>query len=270
MDNIKVKVYAKVNLALEITGINQRSYHTLDMLNVSVDISDQLTVKLSDKICVKMDGKAVGIENTAYKTAMIIFEKTNRALDVDIKKGIPVGAGLGGSSADSSAVFYCAIKIGLMDEKTALALCPLVGSDVAYMLNGGYCRLQGEGEIITPLGQKELTLAIVQKEQGASTKDVYKGYDNSPSHGAGIDSVVCGANYYNCLTNSAITGCPSIKNTIDRLYNLYGNATMTGSGSAVFSVIQNDTDSLIFEKEFADCVFARIVKTVPRGIITIK
>lgn len=266
MEKITVKVHAKINLTLEITGVNKRGYHELDMLCCSVSPCDEVRVYRAEKIKVIMDGAESGEENTAYRAASLILGETGEALGVEIKKGIPVGAGMGGSSADASAVFFAAVKLGIIDEEAAFRLCVKVGSDVAYMMKGGYCRLRGEGERITPLGEIDFSLAVVQKETGASTKDVYAGYDAAPRKGLGVDAVLRGERYYNVLERSAVEKCPSIYEVKDRLVRLYGNATMTGSGSAVFAVVGDGADERVLKEKFADCSFAEIVATVPCGI----
>ena len=266
MDEITLKVHAKINLTLEIKGVNKRGYHELDMLCCSVSPYDTVRVCRAEKVGVTMDGAESGAENTAYRAASLIFEETGVALEVEIKKGIPVGAGMGGSSADASAVFFAAVKLGIISQETADTLCVKVGSDVAYMMRGGYCRLRGEGEEITPLGEIDFSLAVVQKETGASTKEVYAGYDVAPHRGLGVDAVLRGERYYNVLERAAVTLCPSVYEVKDRLLRLYGNATMTGSGTAVFAIVGDDADEKVLKEKFADCAFAEIVKTVPRGI----
>lgn len=266
MDGIKVKVHAKVNLTLEITGINDRGYHELDMLCCSVSPCDEVEARISDRVRVVMDGAEAGKENTAFRAASLVCEECGSALEVAIKKGIPVGAGLGGSSADASAVLFAAVKLGLIDNAAAEKLALKVGSDVVYMMRGGYCRLRGEGEKVTPLGELNFRLAIVQKEVGASTKDVYAGYDEDPRKGLGVDAVLRGERYYNVLEKSAVKRCPSIYDVKDRLLRLYGNATMTGSGSAVFAVVGDDADEGILKEKFSDCAFAAMATTVDNGI----
>lgn len=266
MEEIRLKVHAKINLTLEITGVNDRGYHELDMLCCSISPYDEVCVRISDSVKVTMDGTVAGSENTAYRAALVVSEQSGTALDVTIKKGIPSSAGLGGSSADASAVFYAAVKLGLVDRDTAEKLCVKVGSDVAYMMRGGYCRLRGEGERITPLGNVDYTVAVVQKEIGASTKEVYRGYDEAPVKGIGVDAVLRGEPYYNVLEKSAVKRCGAISETKRRLEELYGNAVMTGSGSAVFAIVADNADENLLKEKFADCMFSEIVRTCPSGI----
>lgn len=267
MKKVTVKVFAKLNLSLEITGINKRGYHDLDMLCVSVDVCDTVTVKKAESISVTMDGAACGKENTAYRAALLVSEACGVNLAVEITKGIPMGAGMGGSSADASAVFAAAVKEGLITEEQAYGLCTMVGSDVAYMMRGGYCRIHGEGEKIIPLGDRELQFAIVQKSMGASTAAVYAGYDELPQKGAGIDEVLDGGDFYNVLTKSASERCPQIDEILQRMRRLFGNATMTGSGSAVFSVVSPEVSQSYLDEQFDDCVFVKRTRTRDKGII---
>ena len=134
------------------------------------------------------------------------------------------------------------------------------------MMRGGYCRLRGEGERITPLGNVDYTVAVVQKEIGASTAEVYRGYDEAPVKGIGVDAVLRGEPYYNVLEKSAVKRCGAISETKRRLEELYGNAVMTGSGSAVFAIVADNADENLLKEKFADCMFAEIVRTCPSGI----
>ena len=58
MDEIKIKVNAKINLSLDITGVREDGYHTLDMLMSSIDIYDVIAAKSSKSSAVTMDGKS--------------------------------------------------------------------------------------------------------------------------------------------------------------------------------------------------------------------
>jgi len=124
MKCISIKVNAKINLSLDITRVREDGYHDLDMLMTSVDIFDTITAQKSDKSQVTMDGKVVESNNTAVKALTLLQEKFGIAMKVDIVKGIPFSAGMGGSSADASGVFFCASKLfGIsIDEMMPLAL----------------------------------------------------------------------------------------------------------------------------------------------------
>lgn len=263
----KIKVYAKLNLALDITGVDADGYHLLDMINCTVSVYDTLAVSRCDKIAVKMDGVPCGAENTAYRAAVAVRELSGVSLAIDISKGIPFGAGMGGSSADASAVLRFAVDAGLTDEMSAYAAAQSIGSDVVYMMTGGFARVRGRGEAVAPLGDKSLQIAIARKYAGASTADVYRAYDATGVGGVGIDRVLCGsAARYNVLEKPAIELCPSIAELKSRMTDAFGEAVMTGSGSAVCSVVGDAARAReILSRDFCDCEFARLVQTVPRA-----
>ena len=255
-------MYAKLNLALEITGA-EGGYHTLDMINCTVGAGDALAVSFAEKTTVFMDGALCGTENTAFRAAEKIREASGRALRAEIDKGIPFGAGMGGSSADAGALFRYAVDRGLMSEADAVAAAAQVGSDVIYMMRGGWKRAKGRGGELSPLPSADCAVAVVRRECGASTAEVYRRYDLSPTHGAGIDAVLCGtADRYNVLEPAAISFCPGIDDLKRRMYDAFGDAVMTGSGSAVCAMIPlNETERAerLLRDGFGDCGYARLL-----------
>ena len=183
MDKVTVLANAKLNLYLDVLGKRPDGYHDLDMLMVTVNCGDVITVRKADKgvLSVKMDGVPAGEENTAFRTAKLVSEYTGSGLDITIAKKIPVGAGMGGSSADSAGVLNAAKKLFGISPETAEEMALKVGSDVVYMMNGGIMRAQGRGEALTPVqgldGLRKKFFVVAQKCMGASTAKVYSHFD---------------------------------------------------------------------------------------------
>ena len=153
MNTVKIKSYAKINLTLEIKGV-ENGYHLLDSLVASIDLFDLVVLKKrKDKLSsITMRGMgSEGIppeENIALKTAELFSETfSTPGVDVTVYKNIPIGAGLGGSSADSAGVINGMAKLyGITDEDALTALAEKTGSDTSYMRKGGFQRMQGRGE----------------------------------------------------------------------------------------------------------------------------
>jgi len=104
--SVKITAFAKVNLSLNIEG-RADGLHKLDSVMMSVDCFDTVTVteRADEKITVAFDDPTIDpVRNTAYKAAAAVCGKLHRGADISVQKGIPVGAGLGGSSADGAAV----------------------------------------------------------------------------------------------------------------------------------------------------------------------
>lgn len=262
MDYAKVKSYAKINLTLEITG-SGGGYHTIDSAAVTVDIADVIAVgkRKKDKLIgVTMHG--LGSENIPYESnnavraAQAFMDRYDTCgVDITVWKNIPMGAGLGGSSADVAGVLRAMRNLfGLDDEEGLKALADGLGSDCAYMLYGGYARLTGRGEQVEfiPSGMP-LDIAIVLPSGGVSTAECYKKYDSLPAGGRGFTSAACaaieagdkaelGKNLYNGLFGAACALNGGVGAAYGELesFGPYG-VTMTGSGSAVFALFENDS-----------------------------
>lgn len=264
----ELRAYAKLNLALDITGTDGEGYHLLDMINCTVGVFDTLAVSRAAKVAVTMDGKPCGGENTAYRAASAVERLSGAPLAVDIVKGIPFGAGLGGSSADASAVLRYAADAGLISLADAEEAARSIGSDVVYMMHGGMARVCGRGELIEPLRQSELDIVIARRDTGGSTAEVYRKYDEIGRQGAGIDGVLRGETArYNVLEAPAVALCPGIARLKERMAGAFGEAVMTGSGSAVCSIVADaDNARRTLERGFCDANYRAVVKTVPRAI----
>ncbi|MDE6757729.1 MAG: 4-(cytidine 5'-diphospho)-2-C-methyl-D-erythritol kinase [Clostridia bacterium] len=245
MEKIKIKVFAKINLSLDITGVRSDGYHELDMLNTSVSIYDTISACKSKASRVVMDGVEAGENNTAVKALKLLKENFDINMDVEIQKGIPFSAGLGGSSADASGVFFCAHKLYELPLEDIMRLAVKVGCDVPYMLYGGGARVQGVGEIVKPCKLPQLSLVICQKEYGASTKEIYSKYDEIGSYPKVGDK-------FNALEKAAVALNPNIKIAKKRLLKFTDRVFMTGSGSAYVGVFDSLEDAQKCVDEIGD------------------
>lgn len=251
MQTCTVDIPAKINLILHISGSYPDGYHRLDMLNTTVAIYDTVAVRESNTVWAEMDGKACDERNTALRALRAVQEKYGKTFCAHIVKRIPMCAGLGGSSADASAVLL-AVNRWLhrpMSELEEIALG--IGADCPYMLHGGYMRVRGKGEELTPVSDMpRLHLVIAQNAIGGTTGQVYGAYDADPcaprqsweQAATRIRNGQDGTD--NVLTRAAVKLCPQIGDAIEHMRQFTPIAWMTGSGSAVVGV-------------FADEAFAR-------------
>lgn len=185
MNTVKIKAYAKLNLTLQITGVKD-GYHLLDSLVCSLDIFDYIVLKkrkdgLSSVTMHGMDSESIPPEkNNALKAAEAFsarFQTTGA--DITVYKNIPIGAGLGGSSADISGVLNGMAKLYSIQDDDALGeLADSLGSDTRYMLKGGFARMQGRGEKVTALTKMPtLYFLLLCPNDGVSAGACYKKYD---------------------------------------------------------------------------------------------
>ncbi|MDD6995348.1 MAG: hypothetical protein SPH68_05640 [Candidatus Borkfalkiaceae bacterium] len=162
MYSCKEKAYAKVNLTLDILGVKD-GYHQLDSLAVALDLYDLIAVKKRNDGKIRLYSYGEGSEyipeeeNNAYKAA-VAFQSgfSCGGAEISVYKNIPVGAGLGGSSADAAGVLRAMKKLFRIapapeNERKILAIADETGSDVRAMYTGGACRMRGRGECVTSI-----------------------------------------------------------------------------------------------------------------------
>lgn len=188
MKTVKIKSYAKINLTLEINGVEQ-GYHLLDSLVASVDMYDLLVLKKKKGALSSVTMHGMGSEiippekNNALKTAEAFSRRFGTdGAEITVYKNIPIGAGLGGSSADICGVINgMALLYGIKDEVGLKELADELGSDTGYMLKGGFARLQGRGEKVTPIEtETKLHFLLLCPLSSVSAGECYRRYDELP------------------------------------------------------------------------------------------
>ncbi len=163
-----LRALAKLTLSLRVTGVRDDGYHLIDAEMVTIDLADSLTFDEGDGL----DGLEVtGADLPPDDLVTRAMRAVGRRARVRLEKRIPMGAGLGGGSADAAAVLRWA---GCTDLDTALGL----GADVPFCLVGGRARVQGVGEVVDPLGFIEATYTLLTPPFGVSTPAVYRAWDD--------------------------------------------------------------------------------------------
>ena len=260
MNTVKIKAYAKINLTLEIVG-SEKGFHMLDSLVASVDLFDLIVLKKrKDKLSsITMHGlgsETISPEkNNALKAAELFSEKfgTNGA-DITVYKNIPMGAGLGGSSADASGVLNGMAKLYGVDDETAIdELANALGSDTKYMRKGGFARMRGKGDFVTPLPITEtLHLLALLPRSSVDTGACYREYDATPlKTGASeaTEKAIEALTRKNAeeagryLTNDLFPPAARLNIDVKRAYEEAQSfsplgAFMTGSGSCVLALFE--------------------------------
>ncbi len=256
--NATVKAYAKLNLTLNITG-REGGFHMLESLVCSVDVYDLIKLKRrkDGEVSVQMHGLGTETlppeQNNAYKAALAYIRRFKTCgADVTIYKNIPVGAGMGGSSADAAGVLRGMNKLyGLGKESELKELADGLGSDAGYMLTGGFAKLGGRGEKVEKLDcRTKLDFLLLVPEKGVSAAECYRLYDELSASGSKP------SNAENTLLNGDIDGlgkmlcndlyepAKAINGSVEQAFNQLKEfaplgVNMTGSGSGVYALFEN-------------------------------
>ncbi|MEG1559738.1 MAG: 4-(cytidine 5'-diphospho)-2-C-methyl-D-erythritol kinase [Clostridia bacterium] len=252
MSELILKAQAKVNLSLEIINKRSDGYHNLRSLMHEIPLCDTLFISEDDKISIKCN-IPLPENNTAFRAASLYGEACRRAIgaNIIIEKHIPSEAGFGGGSADAAAVLKALQKIyGFLDEKELYSVAAKVGADVPFCLMGGAAIATGIGDILEPVPYFDMHIGFEKPDIGISTARLFSMYrkaeDNNSFYFDSLlksyldKNVFSVAMYlYNELEPFAMRICPKIEDK-KRLLIEKGaiNASMTGSGSAVFGIFK--------------------------------
>ena len=259
MNSVRVKSYAKINLTLDILGAVS-GYHMIDSVVASIDLCDVITVKKRKDglVSIAMHGEgseAIAHENNNAALAAEEFVKRFETCGADITvwKNIPMGAGLGGSSADVAGVLNAMAKLYEVDDfATVKAIADGLGSDCGYMLTGGWARISGRGERVKRLDSDlKLDIGLLVPKSGVSTAECYRLCDGLPKgaftsgqaeEAALADNLpkLC-ESLSNGLTAAAVRLNGDVGACIEELESFAPlGVNMTGSGSGVYAVFEND------------------------------
>lgn len=251
---MRLKARAKINWTLDIVGQREDGYHLMDMLMQPVTLADDVLLTTADEITLTTGGSPLlpaDEKHLAYRAAMALKKHTGYpgGAAIHVEKHIPVGAGMGGGSADAAAVL-----VGLnemwgcnlpQDELENIGLT--LGADVPFCIRGGLTRTTGIGESMEnlPCGRC-WPLVVIQACEGLSTKEIFTAYhegvvDARPDNDAAAhalakgDSMALSAAMANVMQPVSEARRSGIAQAIRALaeYGAFA-AQMTGSGSAVF------------------------------------
>lgn len=254
----QAEIPAKINLSLAVTG-RRDGLHTLDMIVCPCyKFVDVVKFFPTEKCGIEISCKASfpsfcpeRFENFIKSKIQAVADKFGVCGIVEIEKNIPLGAGLGGSTAcivgaikTMSEHARTLGKSVSLDDEFLLSL----GSDVPCMLNGGTCRVQGVGEVVTPLeNDKNLDFEIVVADGGADSGACYKLYDELQKERDELQTeTIIPQTVKEALTvlrndlfEASCKINPNIRIAFDNLKAKgHEKVVMTGSGSAVVAIIE--------------------------------
>jgi 4-diphosphocytidyl-2-C-methyl-D-erythritol kinase len=196
---VTVRVPAKVNLQLAVGPLRADGYHDLVTVFHAVSLFDEVTVRQADQASVQVTGEdaaavPAGRANLAVRAAAALAKAAGPkrvpkpAVAIEIRKRIPVAAGLAGGSADAAAALVACNELwqaGLSGPELS-QVAASVGSDVAFALLGGTAVGVGRGEHLTAaLAAGTYHWVLAFSAGGLSTPEVYATCDRLRAARAG-------------------------------------------------------------------------------------
>ena len=258
--NYYISAPAKLNLNLFVKQISNNGLHCLESDICFLELTDMLFFRFSNEDVFSQDiankNLIIDPNDNLILRALKEFRNLtgwNKRFSIYLKKKIPIGAGLGGGSADAAAtliflrkLFNNETKINKVSKKVLFEIGTSLGSDVPACIESKDLKLKGYGDKVfrnkTPDGYYFL---IINPNIQLSTKDIFIYFDNMKNSKIKRSNVFWdNINIQNSLLKPAIKLAPEISDIINNLaYSkkivAYG---MTGSGSSCFGIFKNLND----------------------------
>jgi 4-diphosphocytidyl-2-C-methyl-D-erythritol kinase len=246
---------AKINLALHVLGRRLDGYHELDSVVAFADVGDVLTLSPAAETTLSVDGPfAAGVPASEDNLVLKAHAALCRHSDVphvkmQLKKNLPVASGIGGGSADAAAALRGIMRLSELrfDSETMQDIALSLGADVPVCLYGEACRMQGVGEIITPLEHlPAVAILLVNPLLACGTKDVFRamGLERGDVAGSPLDIGVPGT-WRNDMAVSAQSVLPVISDILHALEEMPKTRAvrMSGSGATCFALFDHYVDA---------------------------
>ncbi len=285
---VVIRAPAKLNLFLELLRRRDDGYHDIDTVMVPINCYDTLVVRLVDRVGIQittnwwpsrlywretLGGTPAADEllnipndhrNLIHRamTATAALTQCTRGFDVQVRKRIPVGAGMGGASSDAAAAIRAAATLtGLKPNDPRLwQIAGNIGSDVPFFLGdqagkqrNSAMRATGRGEILASVeSAARLRFIVVYPAVSLSTAMVYQ-HCTVPKEPLSVVPIVdalamgdidrIGSSMQNRLAEPATKISAMVADLLEQMWRTgLPHCQLTGSGSACFSLLQNDID----------------------------
>ena len=254
---------AKINLALAVSGRREDGYHDLRSVFATIDLADRVRVAAyrSLEVHIAPDVGAPRGDDLASRAVRAMAAATGHdaAAFVQIRKRVPVAAGLGGGSSDAGAVIRALAAIWRREDVDLVAVAATVGSDVPFFVCGARVALvSGRGERVDPLPDPEaMHVVIVRSRARLSTADVFAAL-RAEDLGAivsvdvvrdafarrSVTAQLLREHAKNDLLAAAERLCPEIGEARSRAAQRGIGLALSGSGPTLFAVADDHRDAL--------------------------
>ena len=301
---IRVEAPAKINLFLEVLGKRADGYHDIRSLLTPISLCDGMDfdVREDGDVRTEMDlddlPEIVGVNvadsdgNLTTRAARLLQQETGCKLGarIRIRKGIPIGGGLGGGSADAAMTLVTLNRIWgtNLPRRRRMELAARLGSDIPGLVHGGVVAVEGVGDRVSPVAGPDAApqpwwLVVVNPGFSTSTRDIYERYrsrlTSAPEsynnmHSALLTGNVrlAAANLFNSLESTVFDKYPLERMLVSRLREAGAlGAMVSGSGSSIFALAGDERQARELERTLrsrADvAIWSRVAKTMPDSVM---
>ncbi|MBN1570514.1 MAG: 4-(cytidine 5'-diphospho)-2-C-methyl-D-erythritol kinase [Acidobacteria bacterium] len=265
---LRVRSFAKINLALSVLGRRTDGYHDIQTVFQSIDLCDEIEFRASSRLELRCENLPdVRIEdNLVWKAASMLASTLpeKQGASITLRKRIPAGAGLGGGSSNAAATLLGLRRFWNIEVPDAdlRSLAASLGSDIPFFLSGGTALGIGRGESIHPLPETPVQyLVVVFPGIHVSTAEAYRSLNLGLTSSTEDHRIqrFCGqvesgmyslTGIFNDFETSILSAYPPIMEAKSLLKARGAIASMlSGSGSSVFGFFPSEESAFAAARE---------------------
>ena len=278
---ISLTAPAKINWFLSVLNKREDGYHNIISPMQCVDLFDSLSFEEAEEIHLLSDLDIPVEGNLVHKAAALLKRVSSYKFGarIELKKNIPVAAGLGGGSSDAAFTLMGLNSLwGLnYDKRTLMRLAAEIGSDVPFFLAGPLALVEGRGEKVTELNAEgSMVVLLIKPDVSVSTSWAYNLFKTRLTKKAVDIKLFCQALERNNFAFLRDTVFNDLEDVVIGKYPVVGEikrilvqngalfSLMSGSGPTVFSVFTAIEEAVSASKNLQG-EWCRVVRTLKRS-----
>ncbi len=274
---LQEKALGKVNLTFRVLGKETKNYHSINsIITFLPDLYDNIFIKKNKKLIIKTYGEFSktlsenGGDTLVTKAIHLIKKKYKipNNFQIKIEKNIPLGAGLGGGSADAAAVTRLIFKMYNLkiNKKEIISHLSVLGADIPACYFSSNQRVEGFGNKLTKLKllKKNIWILLIKPNVNLSTREIFEGFSKPfstiPKYNYNYKNLI---NDINCNKNDLQAAAENNSQVFKNLINclpiteeMMSVPKMTGSGSTIF---------ILFKKKFNALNYMANIENITKG-----
>ena len=281
MNSITLKSHAKVNIGLRVLDQREDGYHNIHTIFQELDFHDTVSISKTDDDY-ELSSNDVNFPKDSSNTCSKAYVAVNvhypdiTGIKIHVKKEIPQGSGLGGGSSNGATTLKGMNELyglGLSNDEL-IELSLQVGADVPFFIHGGTQLGEGIGEQLTQLDiEFPQSILVIIPDIHISTKWAYSRLrkkleteGKSPNFAGLIERSEIPFQFFeNDFERIVFSTYPEIGLIKDQLLaNKARFASLSGSGSAVFGLFDDDADARSAELLFSASNKTMLTRTLIR------
>lgn len=267
---MRLRAFAKINLGLHVVGTRPDGYHDIETVFHQIDLSDELEMVQNDEgdVFTSDSSELAGDKsNLCIRAVHVLRDLTgvHTGVEINLKKRIPIAAGLGGGSADAAAVLKGLKKLWTLDvtDDELETVSATLGSDVPFFMRGGTAYATGRGEKLQPLEVSiPYWILVITPPVHISTTWAYTNLRINPGlQRASLPDLLrteigqpelLREKLFNEFEPLVFAAHPEVRQIKEKLLNAGAHvALMSGSGSTIFGFFSEQSPAERIAREFS-------------------